>query len=151
MYKSNRVAYKVDQMQIYTYPTASVVTSGSITSAAAVINPNYTIVVTIGTVNNATTVTLDTPFAFYLEDVLVQMTSAGNGGGTLTVKNNTDSITDAIDCGNGDKDLQRAGTIDDTYATFAKDDDDLVLTFAATEGSTISTFSCRVIIYVTPA
>jgi len=148
---ANRKVYKVNQSQIYTYPTASVVTSGSITSAAAVLNPNFTIVVTIGTVNNATTVTLDTPFAFTVDDVLVQMTSAGNSGGTLIVSNTTDAITDAIDLGNGDTDLQRAGTIDDAYYTFAKDDNDLVLTFAATEGSTVSTYSCRVIIYVTPA
>ena len=150
MNKSNRKVYKMDQMQIYTYPSASVVTSGSITSAAAVLNPNFTIVVTIDTVNNGTTVTLDTPFNFVIDDVLVQMTSAGNGGGTLTVKNDGDAITDAIDLGNGDTDLQRAGTIDDAYYTFSKDDDDLVLTFAATEGSTVSTYSCRVIIYVTP-
>lgn len=147
---TNQVVEKITNAQVYTYPSADVVTSGSITSATAKIFPNWTIVVTITTVNNGTTVTLDTPFAFKLTDVLVLMTSGGNGGGSLTVKNNTDAITDAIDLGDGDKDLQRAGTIDDEFDTFAKDADDLVLTFAATEGSTPSTFSCRVVIFVTP-
>lgn len=147
---ANQAVHKVVNGQVYTYPSADVVTSGSITSATAYLHPNWSITVDIVTVNNATTVTLDTPFSFKIDDILVRPVGGANGGATVTVKNGSDSISNAMDLGGTDENNVRATSIDQTYYAFDEGDDDLVLTFASTEGSTTSTYSCRVIIYVTP-
>ena len=55
------------------------------------------------------------PYDMEVIDVIVQCTGA-NGSGTLTLKNGTHAISDAIACA-VDKTITRAGTIDDTYST----------------------------------
>lgn len=51
-------------------------------------------------------------------DVTVQKRGgAGGAGGTVTVKNAADAITDAIDINDADKTLSRPTTIDDAFST----------------------------------
>lgn len=68
-------------------------------------------------------------------DAHVVLGGAGTAGGTVTVKNGSDAITDAIDVSSGgNKDIVRAGEIDDSKqdidaggtlrVTFASDSDD---------------------------
>lgn len=48
------------------------------------------------------------------------MKGAGTAGSTVTVQNNTNAISDAMDCSSaGDKDVVRAGEIDDAYHEIA--------------------------------
>jgi len=55
--------------------------------------------------------------SYRVAEVVVQPTAA-NGGATVTVRNGTDAITDAIAAA-VDNTIGRAGTIDDDYATLA--------------------------------
>lgn len=55
------------------------------------------------------------PYDMEVIDVVVQCT-ADNSGGTLTLKNGTNAISDAIVCA-VDKTIKRAATIDDAYST----------------------------------
>lgn len=55
------------------------------------------------------------PYDMEVIDVVVQCTAA-NGSGTLTLKNGTNAISDAIACAL-DKTITRAATIDDAYST----------------------------------
>ena len=147
---TEQVIQKMMKFQIYTYPSGDVTVTGTDGSATATICPNNTIVVEAALMNNAATITLKTPIAFKLLRAQVLQTSTNNGGCTLTLKNNTDSITDAVDVGSGDTKFIDSSQIDDAYDAFAIGDNDLVLTFAATEASTVSTNSCRVIIFIQP-
>ena len=147
---ASQVVQKATEGQVYTFNSTEAATSGSITSATAYFNPNWTYSVDIVTVNHGTTVTLYTPFSFKVDDVLARPVGGANGGASVTVKNGTDSITNAIDLGGTDENNVRATSVDQTYYAFDAGDNDLVLTFASTEASTTSTYSCRVIIYVTP-
>lgn len=45
----------------------------------------------------------------------IKTTTAGGAGDTVTVKNETDAVTDAISLNVADKAIARAGTIDDAY------------------------------------
>ena len=56
-------------------------------------------------------ITITVPFSCQIEDAIVQCTTASVGG-TITVKNGSTAITDAIICAT-DKAIVRAGTIDD--------------------------------------
>ena len=57
---------------------------------------------------------------FEVTDVIVQKRGgAGGAGGTVTVKNTADAITDAIDINDADKVLSRPTTIDDAFSTVA--------------------------------
>ena len=55
------------------------------------------------------------PYDMEVIDVVVQCTAA-NGNGTLTLKNGTNAISDAIVCA-VDTTITRAATIDDAYST----------------------------------
>lgn len=55
------------------------------------------------------------PYDMEVIDVVVQCTAA-NSNGTLTLKNGTNAISDAIICA-VDKTITRAATIDDAYST----------------------------------
>ncbi len=55
------------------------------------------------------------PHAFELVDVVVQCYQA-NLNGSMTLKKGATAITNAIGCGT-DKEIVRAGTIDDDYST----------------------------------
>ena len=52
-------------------------------------------------------------------DVWIVATSAGEASDTITIKNGTNAITDAMDYNVSDKAVVRAGTIDNAYTTIA--------------------------------
>jgi hypothetical protein len=54
-------------------------------------------------------------FKFRVIDVQCVATAAGGAADTVTVKNGSDAITDAIDLNDSDKVISRAATIDDAF------------------------------------
>lgn len=70
-------------------------------------------------------VNLTTPFAFKVTDVLTRHDDST--ACTVQVANTTDAITDAISLAASDTDLDRAAEVDNDYASFEADDDDLRL------------------------
>lgn len=50
---------------------------------------------------------------------VIKTAGAGGAGDTITVKNSTNAITDAIDINVADKVVKKAGTIDDAYFEIA--------------------------------
>ncbi len=57
------------------------------------------------------------PEKFEIIDVWCINNGGATGATTITIKNGSDSVTDAIDVNVADKTIVRAGTIDDTYTT----------------------------------
>jgi len=54
-----------------------------------------------------------------LEVIVQKRAAAGGASDTITVKNGSDAITDAIDINVADKTIKRATTIDDAFSTIA--------------------------------
>jgi len=151
----NQPAWKIKDLQVYTYGTDAITVTGTDGSATAKIHPNWTIVVEAVAMNTSKTITLDTPFPFKIIGMKVINTGGASERGTDSVqlKNGTSAITDAVDQGGlvgYDFYDVREAYIDDAHDTFAAGNDDLVLTFAANPASTASTNTCRVIIYIQP-
>ncbi len=74
-------------------------------------------------VNTAGGATADTDVTLthktLITDVYVQNNAAGTASDTITVKNGSNAITDAIDISGADKTIARVSTIDDAYSTIA--------------------------------
>ena len=59
----------------------------------------------------------DCPEKFEIIDVWCINNGGAAGATTITIKNGSDSVTNAIDINVADKTIVRAGTIDDAYTT----------------------------------
>ena len=151
---TNEVAWKIKDLQKYTYASGDITVSGTDGSATAVISANWTIIVEATKLNDDATITLTTPFPFKVIGMRVINTLGGDktqGAMTCQLKNTTTAITNAVDQGGvADTYFVDAAYIDDAQDTFAAGDDDLVLTFTGDTSSSTSTNSCRVIIYIEP-
>lgn len=87
---------------------------GNIAALAAALAPGIPFVVRFTVGNETADYDFKTPFALRVIDVVVIKTSAAGGAGdTVTVKNGSTAITDAIDVNDADKTVSRPTTIDD--------------------------------------
>ena len=66
--------------------------------------------------------TLTVPIACEVIDAWCVQTGAGGSGDTVTLKNGSDALTDAMDCNKSDNAVTRVGSIIDQYSTFAAGD-----------------------------
>ena len=85
------------------------------------IQDNAMVVVRAAVAADATSgLSITIPVDMYITDVIVQCTAA-NASGTLTLRNSTTAITDAIACATNHA-IDRAATIDDAQASIATTD-----------------------------
>lgn len=130
-------AYKLNNGQ----PIDLTLTFGSTGSGTAKVY-RHKIIVDLAAALHANTVTLTTPIAFEIIDcyVIQESSQAHN----ITLKNGSDAVSDAITV-TTDKTLYYSTTIDNAYSSFARGDDDLVLTIGGAGAST-----AKVIIVIEP-
>jgi hypothetical protein len=89
------------------------------------------------------------PFPFRVVDVVCVATAAGGVGDTITVKNGSTAITNAMDLNVSDKAVVRAGTIDDAEHNIEKGlsnvaDDTLVVSTASGAVALVYIFCVRI-------
>lgn len=113
----------VDSMRWLHAPEINVVLSGT-GSATVTAQHNDKFVIDCTACEAAKTLTIETPFPFEVSGVTV--IHGNTTACTVTVKNGTDSITDAIAATTTDGAVVNAAKVLDSYSTFSKDDDDLV-------------------------
>ena len=125
------VAYKMVQGQ----PVDLTCTLGSTGAATAVLYRNR-IVVNMAAALHANDVTITTPIGFRVLNAYSVCEAAS--AATVIVKNTASVISSTITM-TADKDIDVITSIDDTYSTFARGDDDLVLTIgtAACTGTVV--------------
>lgn len=101
------------------------------------------IIADLSLVQDSNNVTIETPVSMEIMDAYIVADS--DSGGTLTIKNSTDAI-ESFAHGNTDNAIVRADSWDDTYTTFYRGNDDLIL--YVTGGDT--TFSGTLVIDLVP-
>lgn len=85
--------------------------------------------------------TITIPVGIIIADVVVQCT-ATNASGTLTLRNSTTAITDAIACDTNHA-IDRAATIDDAQASIATTDSINVIANGAADRGTVYIYGIR--------
>jgi len=110
-------------------------------SATAKLYPGYKLVVVADAAQASKYINVSTPIGFKLVDVKTIHQDAT--ACTVQAKNTNAAITDAISIAASDKDIDRAGEIDDAAYEFSADDDDL--RFAIGTGAFTGIIICDIV------